>query len=246
MNAAQVAGLSLLNELRGEFEDVHATLSKILANIVGAPEELKFRRLKTTNARIAKLLDARGARKLLIGSGFVEETDALALPEGAAIEPVQASLAGLAAQQKAHKEEEEKAKLAAVEEQRAAALRARRSKEPAATEAQTKASHILLKVSEAAPFEAIEVQLTKWKQLLDDTPHHLMQNKFAELAKEHSQCPSGARGGALGFFVKGKMCDEFSDACFAPESKVGSIVGPVRTPNGSHLIWVQARIKGTK
>ena len=146
MNAAQVAGLSLLNELRGEFEDVHATLSKILANIVGAPEEPKFRRLKTTNARIAKLLDARGARKLLIGSGFVEEADALALPEGAAIEPVQACLAGLAAQQKAHKEEEEKAKLAAVEEQRAAALRARRSKEPAATEAQTKASHILLKV----------------------------------------------------------------------------------------------------
>ena len=41
------------------------------------------------------------------------------------------------------------------------------------------------------------------------------------------------------------MCDEFSDACFASESKVGSIVGPVRTPNGSHLIWVQARIKGT-
>ena len=41
----------------------------------------------------------------------------------------------------------------------------------------------MLKVTEAAPFETIEVQLTKWKQLLDDTPHHLMQNKFAELAK---------------------------------------------------------------
>ena len=102
----------------------------------------------------------------------------------------------------------------------------------------------MLKVTEAAPFETIEVQLTKWKQLLDDTPHHLMQNKFAELAKEHSQCPSSARGGALGFFAKGKMCDEFSDACFAPESKVGSICGPIRTPSGSHLIWIQARIKG--
>ena len=149
MNASQVAGLGLLNELRSDFGDVHTTLSKILANIVGAPDEPKFRRLKTTNARIAKLLDARGARQLLVGSGFVEEADALALPEGAAIEPVQASLAGLTAQQKARKEEEEKTKLAAVEEQRAAALRARRSKEPAATEAQTKASHILLKVSGA-------------------------------------------------------------------------------------------------
>ena len=149
MNASQVAGLGLLNELRSDFGDVHTTLSKILANIVGAPDEPKFRRLKTTNARIAKLLDARGARQLLVGSGFVEEADALALPEGAAIEPVQASLAGLTAQQKARKEEEEETKLAAVEEQRAAALRARRSKEPAATEAQTKASHILLKVSGA-------------------------------------------------------------------------------------------------
>ena len=110
---------------------------------------------------------------------------------------------------------------------------------------QTKASHILLKVSDAAPLEAVEAQLTKWKQLLDDTPHHLMQNKFAELAKQHSQCPSGARGGALGFFAKGKMNDEFSAACFASESKVGSICGPVRTPSGAHLIWIQARIKGT-
>ena len=106
MNASQVAGLSLLNELRGDFEDVHTTLSKILANIVGAPEDPKFRRLKTTNARIGKLLEARGARQLLVGSGFVEETDALALPEGADVAPVRASLAGLAAQQKTRKAEE--------------------------------------------------------------------------------------------------------------------------------------------
>ena len=107
MNAAQVAGLALLSELSAfDFEDAHATLVKILANIVSAPTEPKFRRLKTTNARIAKLLSARGARQLLIGSGFVEETDALAIPEGAAVGPVQAAVAGLTAQQETRKAEE--------------------------------------------------------------------------------------------------------------------------------------------
>ena len=105
-----------------------------------------------------------------------------------------------------------------------------------------KASHILLKPTADKPIEAQEKRIADWKALLDDHPHHLMQNKFVELAKAHSDCPSGAKGGALGFFAKGKMVDEFDAVAFT--AKIGSVQGPVRSEHGVHLIWVQSRIAG--
>ena len=69
-----------------------------------------------------------------------------------------------------------------------------------------------------------------------------MPNKFVELAKAHSDCPSGAKGGALGFFPKGKMVDAFDAVVFS--AKIGSLNGPVRTEMGVHLIWLQSRIAG--
>jgi len=242
MNAKQTAGLTLLSELKGDFTEVHETLAKIVGNIVRAPTEPKFRSLKTSNARIAKLLQAPGAQQLLVGSGFVEESESLVLPEAADAAVVEAALAGLTAQQEARTKREAQEKLDAVQQQRASALAKRKAAEPPASVPQAKASHILLKVSDAEPQDAIEAKLAKWKAVLDDTPHHLMQNKFAELAKAHSKCPSGAKGGALGFFAKGKMVDEFDAVCFS--EKIGGVYGPVRVKDGAHLIWLQARIAG--
>ena len=37
---------------------------------------------------------------------------------------------------------------------------------------------------------------------------------FAELAKAHSQCPSGQQGGDLGSFGQGEMVREFDDVVF--------------------------------
>ena len=60
--------------------------------------------------------------------------------------------------------------------------------------------------------------------------------KFADLAKKHSSCPSGQQGGDLGWFTRGQMVKPFEDACFSnPENKV---VGPVKTQFGYHLIMV--------
>ena len=62
---------------------------------------------------------------------------------------------------------------------------------------------------------------------------------FAEMAKAHSQCPSGQQGGDLGQFSPGQMVKEFDDVVFSGEQ--GKIHGPVQTQFGFHLIEISSR-----
>jgi len=62
---------------------------------------------------------------------------------------------------------------------------------------------------------------------------------FAEIAKEHSLCPSGRRGGELGEFGPGQMVKEFDQIVFNEE--VGKVHGPIRTQFGYHLVEITAR-----
>ena len=62
---------------------------------------------------------------------------------------------------------------------------------------------------------------------------------FAELAKQHSKCPSGQRGGDLGQFSPGQMVKEFDDVVFSAD--MGKVHGPVQTQFGFHLIEITAR-----
>ncbi len=62
---------------------------------------------------------------------------------------------------------------------------------------------------------------------------------FAELAKQHSQCPSAAQGGNLGQFGPGMMVPEFDRICFS--AQIGSVEGPVKTQFGYHLVEVTQR-----
>lgn len=59
---------------------------------------------------------------------------------------------------------------------------------------------------------------------------------FSDLAAKNSMCPSGRKGGDLGWFKKGMMVKEFEDAAF--NHAKGEIVGPVKTDFGWHLIQV--------
>ncbi|NIQ13872.1 MAG: peptidylprolyl isomerase [Candidatus Dadabacteria bacterium] len=62
---------------------------------------------------------------------------------------------------------------------------------------------------------------------------------FAEVAAEHSNCPSGKRGGELGEFSPGQMVKEFDDVVFSAE--LNQVHGPVKTQFGYHLLEITSR-----
>ncbi len=62
---------------------------------------------------------------------------------------------------------------------------------------------------------------------------------FADMAKQHSKCPSGRDGGTLGEFHPGQMVPEFDTVVFNEE--VGKVHGPVKTQFGFHLIEITSR-----
>ena len=62
---------------------------------------------------------------------------------------------------------------------------------------------------------------------------------FADLARQHSQCPSGSRGGDLGSFGPGMMVKEFDAVVFSGE--IGKVYGPIQTQFGFHLIEITDR-----
>ena len=92
------------------------------------------------------------------------------------------------------------------------------------------ARHILLATEE----EAIEVR----KQLDEGAD-------FAELAIEKSTDKhTGAKGGDLGLFERGRMIAEFEEVCFALE--IGEISGPVKTQFGYHIIKLEDKKEAGK
>lgn len=62
---------------------------------------------------------------------------------------------------------------------------------------------------------------------------------FADIAQQHSQCPSRSSGGDLGQFGPGMMVPEFDKVCFSAD--VGSLEGPIQTQFGFHLVQVTDR-----
>jgi peptidyl-prolyl cis-trans isomerase C len=90
--------------------------------------------------------------------------------------------------------------------------------------ARATARHIL--VSDEATCEQLKQQIAEGAD-------------FAALAKEHSSCPSGKQGGALGEFGPGQMVPEFDQVVF--NEAVDVVHGPVQTQFGYHLLEVTSR-----
>ncbi len=62
---------------------------------------------------------------------------------------------------------------------------------------------------------------------------------FADVAKQHSSCPSGSSGGDLGEFSPGMMVKEFDEVVFSAD--INTVQGPVKTQFGYHLLEVTSR-----
>jgi len=86
---------------------------------------------------------------------------------------------------------------------------------------QIRASHIL--VAEEAQARDLKTQIDQGAS-------------FEDLARRHSQCPSKAKGGDLGWFGRGQMVKPFEDAAFS--ASPGTTTAPVKTQFGYHLIKV--------
>lgn len=100
------------------------------------------------------------------------------------------------------------------------------------------ARHILFQVTPGSPVPAI-------RGLAEAMLHEIQADPalFAERARKHSNCPSGANGGNLGQLQRGETLPEFEKAIF-DDASIGVLPKLVTTRHGFHIISVDRRIEG--
>ncbi|WP_374989085.1 peptidylprolyl isomerase [Priestia megaterium] len=104
------------------------------------------------------------------------------------------------------------------------------NKDSLATEAQVKASHIL--VADEKTAKEVKAKLDKGED-------------FAKLAKEYStDTASKSDGGNLGYFKKDDMVEAFANKAFS--MKVNEVSDPVKTEYGYHIIKVTGKKEAQK
>ncbi len=97
-----------------------------------------------------------------------------------------------------------------------------------------RASHILLMYKGSARSTATRSKDEALAGIQDMQKQLAAGGDFAALAKQHSDCPSGASGGDLGFFGRGQMVPEFETAAFAMQP--GDVSDVIETDFGYHLV----------
>jgi peptidyl-prolyl cis-trans isomerase C len=100
------------------------------------------------------------------------------------------------------------------------------------------ASHILFAVTPRVPPERLRAKAAEVHALASRDA-----TRFAALAREYSNCPSAAQGGALGQLGRGDSVPEFEQAVFEGE-RLGVLPDLVTTRFGFHVVYVARRIPG--
>ncbi|MBE1160718.1 peptidylprolyl isomerase [Dyella acidiphila] len=100
------------------------------------------------------------------------------------------------------------------------------------------ARHILFQVTAGTPVAAVRAMAEAMLGELRAQPE-----LFAERARSHSNCPSGALGGELGQLQRGSTVPEFEQALFE-SSAAGILPALVRTRFGFHIVTVERRVPG--
>jgi peptidyl-prolyl cis-trans isomerase C len=100
------------------------------------------------------------------------------------------------------------------------------------------ARHILFAVTPGAPVDAIRRKAEETLALVRAQPE-----RFAELARERSNCPSAAQDGNLGQLMRGDVVPEFAAGVFQGQ-RHGLLPALVRTRFGFHIVIVDQRVPG--
>lgn len=104
-----------------------------------------------------------------------------------------------------------------------------------------RASHIVIRTSAEEPIserQEARKQLMAFRQQIRDE-----KLSFEDAAKQYSHCPTGPKGGDVGYFTRKWMTDEaFAATAFGMQ--VGEMSDVVETEFGFHLIKVTDRTKG--
>lgn len=100
------------------------------------------------------------------------------------------------------------------------------------------AKHILFQVTAAVNVPQIRARAEQTLNILLKAP-----DRFAELAKELSNCPSGENGGILGQLGRGDTVPEFEKVLFSP-GRTGVSRDLVKTRFGFHIIAIDQRMPG--
>lgn len=100
------------------------------------------------------------------------------------------------------------------------------------------ARHILFGVTPNTPIDALRAKAEETLQTLRNDP-----DRFDELARQLSNCPSGQHGGNIGQVTRGECVPEFDDALFENDI-IGMLPRLVNTRYGFHIVMVEKRSAG--
>ena len=100
------------------------------------------------------------------------------------------------------------------------------------------ARHILFGVTPGTPIDALRAKAEETLHTLKHEPE-----RFDELARQLSNCPSGQQGGNIGQVTRGECVEEF-DAALFENGGVGVLSRLINTRYGFHIVSVEQRIEG--
>jgi len=110
---------------------------------------------------------------------------------------------------------------------------------------QVRARHILFAVTAGVDIRKLAARA---EQALNElSGAGAAQDRFAQLASELSNCPSGAQGGELGWLSPNDCADELAHALFdgqAPSQGAGLLPRLVQSRYGLHIIEILERVPG--
>jgi peptidyl-prolyl cis-trans isomerase SurA len=101
--------------------------------------------------------------------------------------------------------------------------------------AQARVRHIFFRIDPGTAQPQVDIVLARATRVLQEARNG---GDFANLARLHSEDATAANGGDLGFIKRGQALPEFEDVIFT--MKEGDISEVIRTPNGLHIVKVEA------